>query len=288
MPDLQPLAPTQQGRVTVGPHRFHYERFGTGARETVCLLNGLAMHTRSWYPVLPRLLDDWDVLLYDYPGQGESSWDDRPVTIPELAAGLPAALDTIGVDRCHLLGISYGGFVALDAARLFHPRLHTLTLSGILLSHEQLFQMYEALSLRFYAGTEDEFELYTRYMYEKIFGESFVRSVGPALDTMRQRFFERYRGRKRALVRLTEAQDPFFDGLHANLPGYRSVPTPTLVLAGAQDRVLPPWVQRKIADVLPRARYEELPDSGHVVYLEQPERFFATIGAFFRRRDLDF
>lgn len=288
MADPTPLEPTQQGRVEVGPHAFHFERFGRGERDTVCLLNGLAMHTRSWYPVLPRLLDDWDVLLYDYPGQGESSWDDRPVEIPELAAALPAVLDATGVERCHLLGISYGGFVALDAARLFHQRLHTLTLSGILLSHEQLFQMYEALSLRFYAGTEAEFELYTRYMYEKIFGEAFVRTVGPALETMRQRFFERYRDRKRALVRLTEAQDPFFDRLDANLPGYRAVPTPTLIVAGAQDRVLPPWVQRKIAGVLPRVRYEELADSGHVVYLEQPERFFATIGAFFRRRDLDF
>lgn len=288
MADPTPLEPTQQGRVTVGPHGFHFERFGRGQRDTVCLLNGLAMHTRSWYPVLPRLLDQWDVLLYDYPGQGESSWDDRPVEIPELAAALPAVLDAIGVERCHLLGISYGGFVALDAARLFHQRLHTLTLSGILLSHEQLFQMYEALSLRFYAGTEAEFEIYTRYMYEKIFGEAFVRAVGPALESMRQRFFERYRDRKRALVRLTEAQDPFFDRLDANLPGYRAVPTPTLIVAGAQDRVLPPWVQRKIAGVLPHVRYEELPDSGHVVYLEQPEPFFATIGAFFRRRDLDF
>ncbi len=34
-------------------------------------------------------------------------------------------------------------------------------------------------------------------------------------------------------MRLTEAQDPFFDRLDANLPGYRAIPTPTLIVAGA-------------------------------------------------------
>jgi pimeloyl-ACP methyl ester carboxylesterase len=66
----------------------------------------------------------------------------------------------------HLLGISYGGFVALDFARRNQRRLYALTLSGILLSHEELFRMYQDMSLRFYRAGEVGFELYTHYFAE--------------------------------------------------------------------------------------------------------------------------
>jgi 3-oxoadipate enol-lactonase len=144
----------------------------------VCLFNGLAMHTKAWYPFLPQLLGDFDVLLYDYPGQGESSADDVAITIPGMAGYLAAIMGELGVPKVHAMGISYGGFVAEEFARLHQDRLHTLTLSGILLSRETLFAMYQAVSLRFYHGGPDLFPLYTHYMYEKIFGEDFVNSVG--------------------------------------------------------------------------------------------------------------
>jgi pimeloyl-ACP methyl ester carboxylesterase len=285
MPDLTPDA---SGFVDAGPHRLWWERFGRGEREAVCLLNGLAMHTRAWYGFLPRLHPEWDVILYDYPGQGQARFDDRPVLMPELADGLACVLDALGVARVHVMGISYGGFVALDFARLHASRLRTLTLSGILLSRERLFDMYQDLSLRFYRGGPQAFELYTHYMYEKIFGEDFVRATPPEqLEGMRAKFHERFQGSVQALVRLTEAQDPFFAALDANLPGYRAVSAPTLVLAGAQDRAIPPPVQRKLAAVFPNARYEEIEGSGHVVYLEKPDAFFARWHRLLRQGVLD-
>jgi len=59
------LQPTTSGLLGAGGRQIFWERFGTGARETVCLLNGLAMHTKAWYPFVPALLDECDVLLYD-------------------------------------------------------------------------------------------------------------------------------------------------------------------------------------------------------------------------------
>ena len=155
------LTPDQTGFLDADGRRIYWERLGTGARETVCLLNGLAMHTKAWYGYVPRLTAEFDVLLWDYPGQGESSSDDVPCEIPRLCDYLTMIADTIGVERFHLMGISYGGFVGLDYARRYQHRLHTLTVSGILLTHEELFEMYEDLSLRFYRGTTDLFELYT-------------------------------------------------------------------------------------------------------------------------------
>jgi len=260
--------------------RFFWELHGTGGRETVCLLNGLAMSTASWASFLPQLIDAYDVLLYDYLGQGGSSCDDVPYLIPDFADALERIMDAAGVPKLHAVGVSYGGFVAADFARRHGDRLHTLTLSGILLSHETLFSMYQELSLRFYRGSPELFEVYTHYMYEKIFGEAFVTRVAPKLETMRKNFHDRYRERVHALIRLTEAQNPFFDGLDANLAGYAAIPCPVLILAGAEDRAIPPRVQRKIAELIPDARYEEIEGSGHVVYLERPDVFWPRLRRF--------
>jgi len=278
---METLTPTRTGKLEAGERRIHWEYFGTGQREPLCLLNGLAMHTQAWYPFLPGLLGDYDIVLYDYPGQGQSSADDAPVALPELAGYLVQVIDTLGIERLHVMGISYGGFVALEFARLYQHRLHTLALSGILLSHEELFEMYEDLSLRFYRSGEQAFDLYTHYLYEKIFGEAFVRAVGrEKLEAMRLRFFERYRDRVHSLIRLTEAQDPHFAALDEQLPQYRAIRTPTLIMAGAEDRAIPAWVQRKICGILPDVRFVPVEGCGHVVYLECPDVFWGTLRRF--------
>jgi len=265
--------------------KIWWELHGTGEQEVVCLLNGLAMHTKAWYPFLPEL-EGYDVLLYDYIGQGASSSPDEPIEIPELARHLAALLDEVGAERAHVMGVSYGGFVALDFARLFPERLHTLTLSGILLSHERTFELYQAMSLRYYAGGRELFPLYTHYLYEKIFGERFLLATPPeALEEMRRRFEERYLERIHSLVRLTEAQNPFFDRLEERLDEYRAVAAPVLILAGEQDRAIPLWAQEKLATIFPNSRYETVPESGHVVYLERRDLFFPRLRRFLERRD---
>ncbi len=71
--------------------------------------------------------------------------------------------------------------------------------------------MYQDLSLTFYTSPDPAFEIYTQYMYEKIFGEAFCRRIyGDKMDRMRQGFFDDYHGKEYCLIRLTEAQNPFF------------------------------------------------------------------------------
>jgi 3-oxoadipate enol-lactonase len=283
------LAPTLEGSINADGHSVHWEYFGDGGREAVCLLNGLAMHTKAWYAFLPLLQPEFDVLLYDYPGQGESSSPDEPLSITRIAEYLTMIMDELRIERIHSMGISYGGFVAIEHARTFHRRLHTLTLSGIIISREELFEMYEALSLRFYRLGPDGFGLYTHYLYEKIFGEPFLRRVGrEALEPMRQRFEDRYRDSIHSLIRLTEAQEEYFGALDNRMPEYRAVTTPTLVMPGEQDRVVSLWAQRKMLEVFPDSRWLPIPDCGHVAYLEQSAMFFGNLKAFMRAKSVRF
>jgi len=279
----------RSGHLEHGPHRIWWEYFGDGEREAAVLLNGLAMHTKAWYGFLDQLTGEFDVLLYDYLGQGESSCPDEPYFIPDFCHHLTRILDHLGIERVHVMGISYGGFIALDFARLYQERLHTLTLSGILLSRERQFEMYQDLSLRFYRSGPLAFEIYTHYLYEKIFGEEFLRAVpAETLETMRQRFHDRYTDRVYCLVRLTEAQNAFFENLEERLPEYQAVRTPTLLISGSQDRVLPLWQQKQLLEVFPDSRFALIEDAGHVAYLEKKDVFFPILKAFMRARATDF
>jgi len=283
------LVSTREGFIEADGHSVHWEYFGDGSREAVCLLNGLAMHTRAWGPFLPLLHPEFDVLLYDYLGQGQSDAPDAPVSITRLAAHLTLVMDALCVAKVHTMGISYGGFVAIEHARQFSDRLHTMTLSGIILSREELFEMYEALSLRFYALGPDHFGLYTHYLYEKIFGEAFLRRVGrDALEPMRQRFEDRYRGSIHSLVRLTEAQEEYFGKLDERMPEYRAVTTPTLLMPGEHDRVVLPCTQKKMLDIFSNSRWLPISDCGHTAHVEQPAAFFANLAAFMRAKSVGF
>ena len=154
--------------------RVYWEYFGQGDREVVVMLNGVAMSTRGWYRNLPELQPGFDVLLYDYLGQGRSSQEDEPYYIDHFAEYLVRIMDALAIERIHPVGVSYGGFIAAELGRLFQDRLHSLTLSGILLTRETQFRMYQDLSLLFYQSPDPAFEIYTHYMYEKIFGEAFA------------------------------------------------------------------------------------------------------------------
>lgn len=284
------ITPDRSGFLPIqnGARRVYWEYFGQGQREVVVMLNGVAMSTRGWYRNLPELQPDYDVLLYDYLGQGRSSQEDEPYYIDAFAEYLVRIMDALEIERIHPVGVSYGGFIAAELGRLFQDRLHTLTVSGILLTRETQFQMYQDLSLLFYRSPDPAFEIYTHYMYEKIFGEAFLRRIyGDKLERMRQGFFADYHGKEYCLVRLTEAQNPFFARIDADPDAYRGIRTPTLLLTGEQDRAIPPWQQAKLLEILPNARQIIVPGSGHMTYMERPDIFWPAVRRLFDAKAVD-
>ena len=65
------------------------------------------------------------------------------------------------------------------------------------------------------------------------------------------------------------------------LPAYRSITAPVLVIGFADDVVLPPHLGREVADALPNGRYLEIPDTGHLGFIEKPQVVNAAALEFF-------
>ena len=67
------------------------------------------------------------------------------------------------------------------------------------------------------------------------------------------------------------------------LPAYRSITAPVLVIGFADDVVLPPHLGREVADAIPNGRYLQIPDTGHLGFIERPDAVNAAALEFFGR-----
>ena len=65
------------------------------------------------------------------------------------------------------------------------------------------------------------------------------------------------------------------------LPAYRAIKAPTLVIGFSHDVVLPPHLGREVAEAIPDGRYLEIPDTGHLGFIEQPETVNTAVLDFF-------
>jgi pimeloyl-ACP methyl ester carboxylesterase len=65
------------------------------------------------------------------------------------------------------------------------------------------------------------------------------------------------------------------------LPAYRSISAPVLVIGFAADVVLPTYLSREVAEALPRGRYLQIPDTGHLGFIERPDVVNAAALEFF-------
>jgi len=95
-----------------------HDRAGSG--EPLVLVHPLGADRGVWEPVMDRLTAHHDVIGVDMPGFGDSPElpEDVPATAQGIAAEIETTLDSLGVGRAHVAGISLGGWVALEFAKL--------------------------------------------------------------------------------------------------------------------------------------------------------------------------
>jgi len=104
-----------------------YQRAGSGPG--FVLLHGFTLDSRSWRPQIDGLLDRFTVIAWDAPGAGQS--DDPPGTfgIGDWAHALAGVLDSAGIQRAHVVGLSWGGLLAQEFYRRYPSYVVSLVLA---------------------------------------------------------------------------------------------------------------------------------------------------------------
>jgi pimeloyl-ACP methyl ester carboxylesterase len=259
----------QTARAEVAGLSVAYERTGNGP--ALVLLHGFTHDSRVWRPQLDRLSDAFTVIAWDAPGAGQS--DDPPATfeIGDWADCLAAFLTTVGVQRAHILGLSWGGLLAQEFYRRHTPRVRSLVLAdtyagwkGSLpepIPEDRLAACLRDASLR--PG-----EFVAKYL-PGMFGSSPSQRVRDELARVMSDFHPAgFRLMATALAR-TDTR-----GL---LP---TIAVPTLLIWGDADERSPMTVAYQIRDAIPGARLAVIAGAGHVTNLEEAARFNALVREF--------
>ena len=113
--------------VSTGEVELSYERSGSG--RPLLLIMGATGTALSWgEPFLDALRQDFETIVYDNRGIGQSSRVEEPFTTARLAQDAAGLLDALELDSAHVLGISMGGMAAQELALAQPERVRTLTL----------------------------------------------------------------------------------------------------------------------------------------------------------------
>ena len=112
--------------IRIQGYNIHYVETGTatGQQETMLLIPGAFSTYRSWNRMIPLLAKHYRILAIDYLGAGDS---DKPVSgfaykIEEQADVIAQMMQQAGTPRAHIVGVSYGGLIALNLATRY-PQL---------------------------------------------------------------------------------------------------------------------------------------------------------------------
>jgi len=106
---------------------LNYEQTGSGP--DVVLVHGLATNLAFWFlRSVPLLRQDFRLTAYDLRGHGRSEMPSDGYGSASMAADLLGLLDSLGLERAHLVGHSFGGAIALECALRAPGRVRSLTL----------------------------------------------------------------------------------------------------------------------------------------------------------------
>lgn len=232
---------------------------GPDGAPPLVLGSSLGLTTWLWEPQLPELAARFRVVRYDHPGHGDSPPPDGPVTIDALGAGVVALLDRLGIGRCHYAGISMGGMVGMWLAANAPDRVDRLALccSSPYAPPPELWTD-RAAAVRA-GGMTAISQTVTGRWFTPTFRARHPETLAETVAVLEQAHPEAYA----ACCELLAAMDL----RHA----LGKISAPTLVIGGAEDPATPPEQHaRVIADAVPGARLEVLPDAAHLANLEQP------------------
>lgn len=247
--------------------KVYYETHGAGT--PIVVLNGIMMSCASWGAFVAPFSAHNRLILLDFFDQGRSEkLVGQAYTQTLQAEVLRGLLDHLGLERARLLGISYGGEVAMQFAVLYPGRVDRLALFNT-----------TARTGAWLGDIGDGWNLAARD------AESYYLATIPIIYS--PGFYQTHSDwmNKRRVLLGPVFSNPDFTGAMIRLTNSArgldltarlcEITASTLVVSSAEDYLTPPSVQREMVARIPNCAYAMIPDCGHASMYEQPVVFTA-------------
>jgi 3-oxoadipate enol-lactonase len=263
--------------AAVGDVELFYEEQGTG--DPLLLVMGLAADSTAWMFQVPEFARHYRTIAFDNRGVGRSTKPPGPYSITQMADDAAGLLDTLGIARAHVVGVSMGGMIAQELA-LRHPgRVRGLVLGCTYPEPDDEIHRQQRSSVTELGGTVsdagdttidltalDPFRFF-QLLLPRVFNQSYI-------DTELPRLIQVFSGALQYGFSLEAIL-----GQVAAVMGHRAtdrlhqITAPTLVITGDADRLIPPANSDILARSIPQARLVKIPGGSHGFNFETPDVF---------------
>jgi 3-oxoadipate enol-lactonase len=250
----------------VGDISIYYEIHGKG--EPLVLIYGYVGHSGLWFRQIPVLSKKCQIIAFDNRGVGRSDKPDIPYTMPMMAGDIAGLLDIIGIDAAHIFGISMGGMIAQHFALNYTQRVISLILGctacgGVHMIQpepESMAALFDFERLR--KMTPEEV---TRQAMPFCYSQEFMAKNPDIIEERVARQLE-YPTPGHGAIR--QAGAIMGHDTYELLPRTKS---PTLVIAGDNDRLIPVENSRILASRIPGAELVIIKGAGHEFFIEDAD-----------------
>jgi 3-oxoadipate enol-lactonase len=265
------------GFADIDGARIYYEIAGDG-HPLLLLHAGVAdsrMWDDQWHPFARR----YRAIRYDLPGFGQSRLPDGPYAAHEEPAGL---LRSLGVGQAHVVGVSWGGRIALDFT-LAHPEM----VSALVLVCPSVSGQDPAEAVRRF-GAEEEALLERGDLAAATELNVRMWVDGPRRTPDQVEHSVRERVREMQYHAFTVPMPEHVEAIELEPPAIErlgEIRVPTLVVVGDHDIEEKLAMVDRLAAEIPGARKVVFPGAAHMVTMEQPTDFNRTVLDFLVERD---
>jgi pimeloyl-ACP methyl ester carboxylesterase len=236
-----------------------------GAGFPLVLIRGLGSNADHWYAQTPALSSHFSVVSFDNRGIGRSQKTDGPYTISMMAEDTVALMDAIGISRAHVLGLSMGGMIAQRVALAYPQKVGGLVLACTHCGGDHAVRPPEEIAKIFVeyilTGSQEAAQRAARC----IFTEETLKNR-PEVIQQYQEVSQRFPPESAAVI----AQWKAVQG-HNTWTELPNIKSPTLVLSGSEDILVPPENATTLAERIPDARLKVIEGGGHQFLVEQAD-----------------
>lgn len=248
-----------------------------GSGEPVVFIAGSGGPGRTWLPhQVPAFVSaGYRVITFDNRGIGATENADG-FTTQTMVADTAGLIESLGAAPARIIGVSMGAFIAQELMVARPELVRAAVLMATRGRLDRARQGFHDGETQLYASNT---ELPPAYEAKVRVLENFSRKTinDDVLVADWITMFRTWPVKRTPGLRTQLSVSPQTNRLAA----YRAISTPVLVMGFADDVITPPHLGREVADALPNGRYVQIPDAGHLGFLERPDAVNSVALKFF-------
>jgi len=256
-------------KAKVNGINLYYEVYGQG--EPLVLIMGFSGTQAGWIFQRRTFQKYFQVITFDNRGVGKTDKPDGPYSIRMMAEDTIGLMNHLNIERAHILGVSMGGYIAQELAINYPERVKKLVLGCTYARQDEKSghstEYHRGLDLRDGCSADELRKVPVSKVLRTELPLAFNNRLYKVIVSLLMNIY--------AMRMATEGVAAQFQAIaeHDTLERLHMIQAPTLVITGAQDKIIKPASSEVLAKMIPNARLLKIDGGSHSVFIAKRGEF---------------